>query len=170
MRCYIIFFGTVSHAEEIELTAKAAILVEMETGQVLYEKEADMQWAPASTTKIMTALVALENADLDTKMKASANAVNSIPWDYGIAGIKVGEELTLNDLLHFVLIISANEAANVIAENVSPSGRIEDFIELMNKEAERLGLKNTHFTNSYGLDEDTHYSTARDLSIMARKP
>jgi len=169
--CVVIlsFFGTVSHAEEIELTAKAAILVEMETGQVLYEKEADMQWAPASTTKIMTALVALENADLDTKMKASANAVNSIPWDYGIAGIKVGEELTLNDLLHFVLIISANEAANVIAENVSPSGRIEDFIELMNKEAERLGLKNTHFTNSYGLDEDTHYSTARDLSIMARE-
>ena len=136
-------FGTVSHAEEgIELTAKAAILVEMETGQVLYEKEADMQWAPASTTKIMTALVALENADLDTKMKASANAVNSIPWDYGIAGIKVGEELTLNDLLHFCINpYQQTQTANVIAENVSPSGRIEDFIELMNKEAERLGLK-----------------------------
>lgn len=161
--------GTVSFAEEIELTAKAAILVEMETGQVLYEKQADMKWAPASTTKIMTALVALENADINAKMKASATAINSIPRDYGIAGIKVNEELTLNDLLHFVLIISANEAANVIAENISPTGRIDGFIELMNKEAERLGLKNTHFTNTYGLDEENHYTSARDLSIMARE-
>ncbi|AGI39601.1 D-alanyl-D-alanine carboxypeptidase [Thermoclostridium stercorarium subsp. thermolacticum DSM 2910] len=161
---------TVSYAEDdIELTAKAAILVEMETGQVLYEKNADMRWSPASTTKIMTALVALENADINTKMKASATAINSIPLDYGIAGIKVGEELTLNDLLNFVLIISANEAANVIAENISPTGRIEDFVDMMNREAERLGLKNTHFTNSYGLDEDNHYSSARDLSIMARE-
>lgn len=161
--------GTVSYAEEIDLTAKAAILIEMDTGQVLYEKNADMQWAPASTTKIMTALVALENADINTKMKASASAINSIPLDYGIAGIKVGEELTLNDLLHFVLIISANEAANVIAENISPSGRLEDFIDLMNKEVARLGLKNTHFTNSYGLDEENHYSSARDLAIMAQE-
>ena len=162
-------FGTVSYAEEFELTAKAAILVEMETGQVLYEKNPDLRWAPASTTKIMTALVALENADIDTKMKASANAINTIPLDYGIAGIRAGEELTLNDLLNFVLIISANEAANVIAENISPSGRIEEFIDLMNNEAARLGLKNTHFTNSYGLDEDNHYSSARDLAIMARE-
>lgn len=160
---------TESYADEIELTAKAAILVEMETGQILYEKNPDMQWAPASTTKIMTALVALERGDLNAKMKASANAINSIPLDYGIAGIKVGEELTLNDLLHFVLIISANEASNVIAENLSPTGRIQDFIDLMNKEAERLGLKNTHFTNSFGLDEENHYSSARDLAIMARE-
>ncbi|HEY8421154.1 MAG TPA: D-alanyl-D-alanine carboxypeptidase family protein [Thermoclostridium sp.] len=162
--------GTVSYAEEeIELTAKAAILVEMETGQVLYEKNPDIRWSPASTTKIMTALIALENGDLNTKMRASANAINSIPLDYGIAGIKVGEELTLNDLLHFVLIISANEASNVIAENLSPTGRIDGFVEMMNKEAERLGLKNTHFTNSYGLDEDDHYSSARDLATMARE-
>lgn len=157
------------NTEEIELTAKAAILVEMESGQVLYEKNADMRWAPASTTKIMTALVALENADINTKMKASAEAINSIPLDYGIAGIKVGEELTLNDLLHFVLIISANEAANVIAENVSPTGRIEGFVKLMNEEAEKLNLQNTHFTNTYGLDDENHYSSARDLSIMARE-
>lgn len=159
--------GTVSFAEEIELTAKAAILVEMESGQVLYEKNADMRWAPASTTKIMTAIVALENADINTKMKASSNAINSIPRDYGIAGIRTGEELTLNDLLHFVLITSANEASNVIAENIS--GSIQGFVDLMNKEAERLGLKNTHFTNTYGLDDDDHYSSARDLSIMARE-
>lgn len=157
------------NTEEIELTAKAAILVEMESGQVLYEKNADMRWAPASTTKIMTALVALENANINTKMKASAEAINSIPLDYGIAGIKVGEELTLNDLLHFVLIISANEAANVIAENVSPTGRIEGFVKLMNEEAEKLNLQNTHFTNTYGLDDENHYSSARDLSIMARE-
>lgn len=163
------FLGTVSYGEEIDLTAKAAILVEMETGQVLYEKNADTRWSPASTTKIMTALVALENGDLSTEMKASANAINSIPLDYGIAGIKVGEVLTLNDLLHFVLIISANEAANVIAENISPTGTIDGFVDLMNKEAERLGLKNTHFTNAYGLDDENHYSSARDLATMARE-
>jgi len=160
--------GTVSFAEEIDLTAKAAFLVDMKTGQVLYEKEADMRWKPASTTKIMTALVALEKASLDTEMKASGNALNSIPSDYGLAGIKIGEIMTMNDLLNFVLIISANEAANVIAENISPSGRIDDFVALMNDKAQELGLKNTHYTNTYGLDQDDHYSSARDLATLAK--
>lgn len=165
-------FSTLSYAEEVELTAEAALLVDMETGQVLYEKNADMRWAPASTTKIMTALVALENADIDIPMKASANAIHTIPLDYGLAGIKIGEEMELNNLLHFVLIISANEAANVIAENISPTGRIEEFVDLMNDKASELGLSNTHFTNTYGLDDDEHYSSARDLittSIEAMK-
>lgn len=160
-------FGTLSYAEEIELTAKAAILVDMKTGQVLYENNADMRWAPASTTKIMTALVALEHADIDTKMKASANAINAIPLDYGLAGIRIGEEMELEHLLNFVLIISANEAANVIAENISPTGRINEFVDLMNEKASELGLKNTHFTNTYGLDADEHYSSARDLVITS---
>lgn len=160
--------GTVSFGEELSLMAKAAFLMDMKTGQVLFEKEADMRWKPASTTKIMTALIALEMASPDTEMKASSNALNSIPADYGLAGIKSGEILTLNDLLHFMLIISANEAANVIAENVSPSGRIEDFVALMNKKAQELGLKNSHFTNTYGLDQDEHYSSARDLAILAK--
>jgi D-alanyl-D-alanine carboxypeptidase (penicillin-binding protein 5/6) len=160
--------GMVSLGEELDLTAKAAFLMDMKTGQVLYEKEADMRWKPASTTKIMTALIALENASLDMEMKASSNALNNIPSDYGLAGIKIGEILTLSDLLHFMLIISANEAANVIAENISPSERIDDFVVLMNKRAQELGLNNTHYTNTYGLDQDDHYSSARDLATVAK--
>ena len=160
---------TVSFAEDFDISAPIAILVELETGQVLYEKNADQRWAPASTTKIITALTALENTPLDKEMKASRNAINSIPSDYGIAGIRPGEILAFQDLLNFVLIISANEASNVIAENVVPSGNISDFIDLMNKKAEELGLKNSHFTNTYGLDEDNHYTTARDLAIASRE-
>ena len=160
---------TVSFAEDFDISAPIAILVELETGQVLYEKNAAQRWAPASTTKIITALTALENTPLDKEMKASRNAINSIPSDYGIAGIRPGEILAFQDLLNFVLIISANEASNVIAENVVPSGNISDFIDLMNKKAEELGLKNSHFTNTYGLDEDNHYTTARDLAIASRE-
>ncbi len=162
----IFLTGTVSYAEELTLSAQAAFLMDLETGQVLYEKKPDMQWAPASTTKIMTALVAIENAEPDSEMRASNHAVNSIPSDYGRAGIKAGEVLTMEDLLHFVLIISANEAANVIAENIS--GSIDDFVDVMNAKVLDLGLENTHFTNTYGLDDDNHYSSARDLAIMAQ--
>jgi len=164
-----LFPGTVSFGEELILSEPSAILVEMKSGQVLYEKAADLKWSPASTTKIMTALVAMENASLDTKMKASLHAIRSIPADFGLAGIQPDEIMTLNDLLHFCLIISANESANVIAENVSPTGDIDGFVAFMNQKAQQLGLKNTHFTNSYGLDNENHYTTARDLSIIARK-
>lgn len=165
----LLFPGFVSHGEELLLSEPTAILMEMKTGQVLYEKNADMKWSPASTTKIMTALVAIENAELDTKMKASTKAIRSIPADYGIAGIQPDEIMTLNDLLHFCLIISANEASNVIAENISPTRDIDGFVAMMNQKVQELGLKNTHFTNTYGLDEENHYSTARDLAITARK-
>jgi len=161
--------GTVSFAEEFDVSAPVAILIDLETGQVLYEKNADQKWSPASTTKIITALTALEMAPLDMEMKASRHAINSIPADYGIAGIRPGEILTFQDLLNFVLIISANEASNVIAENLVPSGNIDDFVDLMNKKAEELGLKNSHFTNTYGLDEENHYTTARDLAIASRE-
>jgi D-alanyl-D-alanine carboxypeptidase (penicillin-binding protein 5/6) len=161
--------GTLSFAEDFSLSSTIALLVEMESGQVLYEKNADMRWAPASTTKIMTALVALKNAELDVKMKASAHAIRSIPSDYGIAGIQPDEIMTFSDLLNFSLIISANEAANVIAENISPTNDIEGFIDMMNQEAQSLGLKNTHFSNAYGLDEDNHYTSARDLVILSKK-
>lgn len=151
-----------------ELTAKAYILIDMETGQVLAEKDADVQRSPASTTKIMTALVALENADLDDEMIASENAINSVPYDYVRAGIKIGEILTLRDLLNLMLITSANEASNIIAENVSGDGTMEGFTRMMNQKAAELGLTGTHFTNSSGLEEEGHYTTARDLAIMAR--
>lgn len=164
-----LFPGTEAFGEDLILSEPSAILVEMKSGQVLYEKAADLKWSPASTTKIMTALVAMENAALDTKMKASLHAIRSIPADFGLAGIQPDEIMTLNDLLHFCLIISANESANVIAENVSPTKDIDGFIALMNQKAQQLGLSNTHFTNAFGQDNENHYTTARDLSIIARK-
>ena len=167
----LLFFfpGTEAFGEELILSEPSAILVEMKSGQVLYEKAADLKWSPASTTKIMTALVAMENSALDAKMKASLHAIRSIPADFGLAGIQPDEVMTLNDLLHFCLIISANESANVIAENVSPTKDIDGFVALMNQKAQQLGLSNTHFTNAYGLDNENHYTTARDLSIIARR-
>ena len=153
-----------------DLTAKAYILIEMETGQVLAEKNADERRSPASTTKIMTALVALENANLDDEMTASENAINSVPYDYVTAGIKVGETLKFKDLLDLMMITSANEASNVIAENVAKDGTLQGFTELMNLKAAALGLDGTHFTNSSGKEEEDHYTTARDLAKLSWKP
>lgn len=151
-----------------DLTAKAYILVDMETGQVLAEKNADERRSPASTTKIMTALVALENADLEDEMTASENAINSVPYDYVKAGIKVGEILKFKDLLDLMMITSANEASNIIAENTARDGTMEGFTALMNQKAAELGLTGTHFTNSSGKEEESHYTTARDLATIAR--
>lgn len=148
------------------LTTGAFILMDMETGQVLAEKNADQHWSPASTTKIMTALIALEKAGLDEDMTASENAINSVGYDYVTAGIKVGETLKFKDLLDLMMITSANEASNIIAENVAEDGTIEGFSALMNNKAAELGLTGTHFVNPNGTENENHYSTARDLAIM----
>ncbi len=155
-------------AEVPEIAAEAYILMDMETGQVLAEKNADQQRSPASTTKIMSALVAIENNSLDKTMSASQKAIDSVPYDYSRAGIRVGETLTFQSLLDFMLITSANEAANIIAENTASDGTISGFAAMMNAEAEKLGLTGTHFTNPGGEEDPNHYSTARDLAILAR--
>lgn len=151
-----------------ELSAQAYILVDMETGQVLAEKNADERRSPASTTKIMTALVALENANLEDEMIASEYAIKSVPYDYVKAGIKIGETLKFKNLLELMMITSANEASNVIAENIAEDGTMQGFNNLMNQKAAELGLVGSHFTNSSGLEDENHYTTARDLAILAR--
>ncbi len=151
-----------------DLTAKAYILIDMETGQVLAEKNADERRSPASTTKIMTALIALENANPEDEMTASENAINSVPYDYVKAGIKIGETLKFKDLLDLMLITSANEASNIIAENIAKDGTMEGFTQLMNQKAIDLGLTGTYFTNSSGKEEENHYTTARDLATISR--
>lgn len=151
-----------------ELSAEAYILMDMETGQVLTGNNADEKRSPASTTKIMTGLVALENADLEDEMTASESAINSVPYDYVRAGIKIGETMKFIDLLELMMITSANEASNVIAENVSPDQTMQGFALLMNQKATELGLKGTYFTNSSGLEDENHYTTARDLAIIAK--
>lgn len=142
------------------------ILMESSTGKVIYEKNGYRQMPPASTTKIMTAILTLENCSLSDVATASANAVNSVPVGYSHAYIKAGEELTINQLLHALLIPSANDAANIIAEHIA--GSISSFCTMMNAKAEELGCLNTHFVNANGITADSHYSTAYDLAIMAR--
>lgn len=146
-----------------ELHAGACIVVEATTGQVVYEKNSTEKMYPASTTKIMTALLAYEHGNLDDKITASSTAIyhNTLIPEGSTAGIKAGEELTLRDLLYCLLLPSANEVACVLAEYVA--GSVENFILLMNQRAKELGCTNTHFANPHGLTNENHYTTAHDL-------
>lgn len=158
-------------AEEApELTAEAFILIDMESGEVLCEKNADQRRSPASTTKILTAMIAMERAALDTEMTASQTAINSVDiYNYVTAGIKPGETIKLESLLEMMMVTSANEVGYIIAENVSPDGTVDGFARLMNQKAAELGLTGSHFTNPCGVEDSNHYSTARDLAILGRE-
>ncbi len=146
------------------INGASAILIDNRTNKVLYGKNEDTKMFPASTTKIVTAIITLENCSLDEQATASFDAVN-IPEGYATADIKIGETFTVEQLLEMLLVHSANDAANVLAEHVG--GSLESFVSIMNTKVHDLGLNNTHFTNAYGLQDDNHYTTARDLaSIM----
>lgn len=146
---------------DISVSAECAALMCVETGELLYEKNADLHHAMASTTKIMTALVAIENCELDNTVTVSSDAV-------GIIGSSVylyaGEQMTMESLLYALLLESANDAAAAIAIEIS--GSIDGFAQLMNEKAASLGLENTHFTNPHGLDNEEHYTTARELAAL----
>ena len=130
---------------EPQIYAKSAILIDSNTGKVLYSKNANEKKYPASTTKILTAILAIEKLDLNQTITASEFAVSSIPSGYSNAGIKAGEILTVYELLQAYLIHSANEVGYILAENISNT--TEDFADLMNTKANEIGCKNTHFTN-----------------------
>lgn len=146
----------------INVSAKSAILIEAESGDVIYEKNADLVLPMASTTKIMTAIIAIENCDLDTKVKIPYECCNI---EGSSIYLKEGEELTVSDLLYAVLLESANDASVALA--YATCGNLDDFVSLMNKKALELGLINTHFDNPHGLDSTTHYTTARELAKIA---
>lgn len=150
----------------LTLFSKGAVLMESSTGQILYGKDENTKLYPASTTKILTAILAIENCKLTDKITASYDAVMSIPSGYSNAAIQPGETLTCQELLDMFLIHSANEVGNIFAEHIS--GSIESFSTLMNKKAEELGCKNTHFTNPSGIHDEEHYSTAYDMALIAR--
>lgn len=114
----------------------------------------------------MTAILTVENCKLDDVATVSHNAVYSIPYDYTHASLKEGEELTIEQLLYALMIPSANDAAIVLAEHIS--GSVEEFAKLMNKKAEELGCKNTHFVNPNGIHNKNHTSTAYDLALMGQ--
>ena len=163
----IFAFSNITFAtNEPVIYSEAAVLIEASTGTILYGKNENEKLYPASTTKILTAIIALEKCDLNEKAVASKEAIYSIPPNYAIADIHVGEEFTIEQLLNVMLLHSANEAANVIAEHIS--GTTEEFAKLMNEKAKELGCKNSNFVNANGIQNDNHYSTAYDMALIAK--
>jgi D-alanyl-D-alanine carboxypeptidase (penicillin-binding protein 5/6) len=145
------------------VTAVAAILMDWRTGQVLYAKDAYRRRDPASTTKILTAVVLLENARLSEVTTVSRNAA----WTPGsFMPLRAGQELTLGELLWGMLLRSGNNACVAVSEHVAGSERA--FVEMMNRRAAELGARNTRFRNSHGISVPGHYTTAFDLALMAR--
>jgi len=149
-----------------EVVSEAAYLINPDTGTVLFEKNADKRMFPASTTKILTAYLAITNLDLDSQITVSDTAVD-IDRDGSNMGLVSGEILTVRQLLDALIIRSANDAANALAEAVS--GSVENFVQLMNDTATDMGLTNTHFENPHGYHHVNHFTTAHDMAIIAAK-
>ena len=152
-----------------ELHCEAMLLVDANTGRMVYGKNEHEQMYPASLTKIMTALLVLEAVDsgqlsLDQQITATESAMEGLAADGSTAGIQAGEILTVEQLLQCMLIVSANEACNILAEQVS--GSVDAFVDAMNAKAEALGCEDTHFVNATGLHDSQHYTTAWDLYLI----
>lgn len=153
--------------DSLSINSGACILVENSTDKIIYEKNSKEKMYPASTTKVMTALLALENCKLNDTTIVSRSAIKSISPEYATVYLNEGEELSIEQLLNILLIPSGNIAGNILAEHIS--GSYDKFVNLMNNRAKELGCVNTHFTNSYGLHDDNHYSCAYDLYLIAKE-
>ncbi len=152
-------------APELEVAAKGAILYEKSTDTILFEQDADARLYPASTTKLMTAILAMEYGNPDDVITVPREAVDGL-YELGSASyLLAGEEIPFMDLLRYMLIASGNDAANAFAYHIS--GSIEAFVDLMNAKARELGCTNTHFMNPHGLHDEEHYTSARDLLCIA---
>ena len=145
------------------LSAKAAVVINGDTGEVLFSKNADIRLPMASTTKIMTALLLCENADLNDTIVTTKEMVTV---EGSSMGLQVGDTVSYHDLLYGMMLASGNDAANTTA--IAISGSTQKFVELMNKKALELGLKDTHFETPSGLDGDAHYTTAYELALIAK--
>lgn len=146
-----------------DVGSSGAILIDLDTGQVLYTKNADSEFYPASTTKIMTALLALEMGELDDVITAGESV---LAVDGSRIYLEPGEQETLNDLLYAMMLPSANDAAWAIAEHYG--GTVDKFVQLMNERAAALGATNTHFITPNGLHDPQHVTTPRDLALIAK--
>ena len=146
------------------VSASSAILMEQQSGRILYEKDAHAKKRIASITKIMTAILAIESGKLDEMVKVSEEAVKA---EGSSIYLKPGEKIKLEDLVYGLMLRSGNDAAVAIAEHVG--GSLDGFVFLMNQKAEEIGMENTHFANPHGLDDhEDHLSTAYDMAILTR--
>lgn len=143
--------------------ASGAALFDLNRKETLYAKNVHEKFYPASLTKVLTALVAIKHGSVDMKLTASAN-VRNLESGAQVCGVKEGDQMTLNQALHLLLINSANDVAVMVAEGVG--GSLEGFTELMNQEARELGATNSHFANPHGLPDDNHYTTVYDMYLI----
>ena len=149
-----------------QIEAEAAVVMDADTGTFLYSKNMEAKEYPASITKIMTTLVALEQGDLNSKIKFSEKAINSLSIDSSRLWMEVDEKITLKRGLYGVMLASANDCANGAAELVG--GSIENFVDMMNEKAAKLGCINTHFVNTHGLHDEKHYTCAKDMALITQ--
>lgn len=165
-------------SDTISLAAKGAILIDQQSGRVLYEKNADEKLYPASTTKILTALIALERGDLNDTVTVGKEVL-MVPWDSSKAYLQVGEQITLKDLIMGLLLPSGNDAADTIAVyigrkvsgnmSLDETQAMDKFVELMNERANQAGATGSHFVNPHGYHDNNHYTTPHDLAFIARE-
>lgn len=151
---------------DLSVDAKASLIIEENSGKVIHEENSNIQNYPASVTKILTAILTIENCELTDTVTVSKTAISNIPSGYVIAPLFVGEKMSVEDLLYALMLKSANDAAYVLAEHVG--GSVEGFSEMMNKKAEELGCKNSHFVNPNGIHNSNHYTTAYDMYLIAK--
>ena len=151
--------------DDLSINAKSALLIEKNTGKIIYDKNIKEQNYPASTTKILTAIITIENCDLDDVVTVSQNAISNVPKAYVVAPLFAGEQIKVRDLLYALLLKSSNDAAYALAEHVG--GSVEGFSEMMNNKAQELGCENSHFVNPNGIDNPEHYTTAYDMYLIS---
>lgn len=159
-------FSVFVSAAEPSVISESAVLIDGDTGQVLYDKEMHTKRYPASITKIATVITGLENGNLTDKIVMSDEAVFSISRSSSHIALDVGEEITLEQAAYAALMMSANDACNGIAELAG--GTIDEFVRMMNETMTAAGAKNTHFSNAHGLKDSNHYTTAYDMAMICR--
>lgn len=152
--------------EAPDIAPEGACLMDADSGAVLYGKNMDKTYYPASITKIMTCLLAMENSSLDEMVEFSSNAVFGIDRGSSNVGMDVGQSITMEEAIYCIMLASANEVAAAVAEHIS--GSVDEFAKLMNERAKELGCKNTHFVNANGLPNDEHYTTPYDMALIAK--
>jgi len=157
----------VKAAEPPNINARAAVLINADTYEILYAHNPDLQWYPASTTKMMAALLILENCDLNAITTMSYSALNNLPGLYRSLYLVPGNKLSINELLHVLLTVSDNGACNALAEHLD--GTQAKFVERMNKRAQELGCTEAHFVTPFGMTDDDHHLSAMDLYRIARE-
>ena len=164
---FVLLYDVNANVEDVpNIESPSALLMDLNTGKILYEKNMNKKMYPASLTKVMTAILALENCELNEVATVSYDAVMSISSGYVTANLQIGEEVTVEQLLYVLMVGSANDAAVVLAEHIS--GSVEDFADLMNEKAKEIGCTSTNFLNPYGDHSENHYSSAYDLALMSK--